>query len=113
MISRSGVGSDAIVLDDATRHRVVVTITPGTNHDAVVVYDRAGYNRAPCPLCAALERIDDLEKEITKIEDVSAGYEERPKVLLAAEHGGGSRYRGEYREPIAFAVDCEQVYREQ
>ena len=35
VISRSGVGSDAIVLDDATRHRVVVTITPGTNHDAV------------------------------------------------------------------------------
>ena len=35
VISRSGVGSDAIVLDAATRRRVVVTITPGTNHDAV------------------------------------------------------------------------------
>jgi phosphoglycerate dehydrogenase-like enzyme len=35
VISRSGVGSDAVVLDDATRHRVVVAITPGTNHDAV------------------------------------------------------------------------------
>jgi phosphoglycerate dehydrogenase-like enzyme len=35
VISRSGVGSDAIVLDDACRHGVIVTITPGTNHDAV------------------------------------------------------------------------------
>ncbi len=35
VVSRSGVGSDAIVLDDATKHKVVVTITPGTNHDAV------------------------------------------------------------------------------
>ena len=35
VIARAGVGSDAIVLDDATRHGVVVTITPGTNHDAV------------------------------------------------------------------------------
>jgi phosphoglycerate dehydrogenase-like enzyme len=35
VISRSGVGSDAIVLHDATEHGVVVTITPGTNHDAV------------------------------------------------------------------------------
>jgi phosphoglycerate dehydrogenase-like enzyme len=35
VVSRSGVGSDAIVMADATRHKVVVTITPGTNHDAV------------------------------------------------------------------------------
>src|SRR5262245_54455150 len=35
VVSRSGVGSDAIVLDDACRHGVVAAITPGTNHDAV------------------------------------------------------------------------------
>jgi len=35
VVSRLGVGSDAVVLDAATRHHVVVTITPGTNHDAV------------------------------------------------------------------------------
>jgi D-3-phosphoglycerate dehydrogenase len=35
VIARSGVGSDAIVMADATRHRVVAAITPGTNHDAV------------------------------------------------------------------------------
>ena len=35
VVSRSGVGSDAVVLADATKHRVAVTITPGTNHDAV------------------------------------------------------------------------------
>lgn len=35
VISRSGVGSDAIVLDATLRHKIVATITPGTNHDAV------------------------------------------------------------------------------
>ena len=35
VISRAGVGSDAIVLDATVRHKVVATITPGTNHDAV------------------------------------------------------------------------------
>ncbi len=35
VISRAGVGSDAIVLDATLRHKVVATITPGTNHDAV------------------------------------------------------------------------------
>ncbi len=35
VISRAGVGSDAVVLDDATKHNVAVTIAPGTNHDAV------------------------------------------------------------------------------
>ncbi len=35
VVSRFGVGSDKVVLDDAMRHQVVVTITPGTNHDAV------------------------------------------------------------------------------
>ena len=35
VISRAGVGSDAIVLEATLRHKVVATITPGTNHDAV------------------------------------------------------------------------------
>jgi phosphoglycerate dehydrogenase-like enzyme len=35
VISRAGVGSDAIVIDATVRHKVVATITPGTNHDAV------------------------------------------------------------------------------
>jgi phosphoglycerate dehydrogenase-like enzyme len=35
VISRAGVGSDAIVVDATVRHKVVATITPGTNHDAV------------------------------------------------------------------------------
>jgi phosphoglycerate dehydrogenase-like enzyme len=35
VISRAGVGSDAIVIDATIRHKVVATITPGTNHDAV------------------------------------------------------------------------------
>lgn len=35
VISRAGVGSDAIVAEDINRHGVVATITPGTNHDAV------------------------------------------------------------------------------
>jgi D-3-phosphoglycerate dehydrogenase len=35
VISRAGVGSDAVVMAAATQHNVAVTITPGTNHDAV------------------------------------------------------------------------------
>ncbi len=35
VIARTGVGYDAVDLDAARRHRIVVTITPGTNHDSV------------------------------------------------------------------------------
>ena len=35
VISRTGVGYEAVDLDAATAHRVVVAFTPGTNHEAV------------------------------------------------------------------------------
>ncbi|MDW8222575.1 MAG: phosphoglycerate dehydrogenase [Gemmatales bacterium] len=35
VIARSGVGYDSVDVEAATRHGVAVTITPGTNHDAV------------------------------------------------------------------------------
>src|SRR5258708_4282166 len=35
IISRVGVGYDAVDVEAATEHGIVVTTTPGTNHDAV------------------------------------------------------------------------------
>lgn len=35
VIARSGVGFDSVNVEAATKHGVAVTITPGTNHDAV------------------------------------------------------------------------------
>jgi phosphoglycerate dehydrogenase-like enzyme len=57
VVSRSGVGSDAIVLADATRRGVVVTITPGTNHDAVA-------ESAMALLLAVIRSVVRLDREV-------------------------------------------------
>jgi phosphoglycerate dehydrogenase-like enzyme len=57
VISRAGVGSDAVVLDAATRHRVVVTIAAGTNHHAVAEH-------ALSMLFALVRRLPQLDRQV-------------------------------------------------
>lgn len=57
VISRAGVGSDAVVLDAATRRRVVVTIAAGTNHEAVAEH-------ALSMLFALVRRLPALDRAV-------------------------------------------------